>query len=216
MAADRRPALAQKLAAAAAESRRLVRDILFFLPSPMRMRRWFPLAAHSTEQAGEATTRAAIFDALLAANKVSLPEAMVEQDMRNSAMRIVQSMHERGMEPSHEMLEDEAFRAEVRKRSEQSLRLSVLLRAIRGQGKLELDEKEIDEEIASQAEEHPEDQRDQFKSWFVSQKEQMDLLRDRLIEEKCVDFVLSKAKIQHEVMSLSQWQAKQETDKESA
>ncbi|MFQ5582424.1 MAG: trigger factor [Mariprofundaceae bacterium] len=168
------------------------------------------------EDAGLSSTREAAFDALLAANAVTLPETLIEQDMRASTMRVAQNMKQQGLEPGEEMFKDEAFQQEVRSRSEKGLKLSVLLQSVRDQAEIDVDDAEVDTELEQMAEQYPEEQRDQFKTWFRRQKEQMGSVRERLLERKCVAYIVSQAKTKQVSKSLSAWQDEQDAAKESA
>jgi trigger factor len=162
------------------------------------------------------TNREAVFDALIEAHELQLPEALIQKDMQNAIRRMVKSAHEKGHEPDPAIFRDEAFLAEVRKRSEKSLKLSVLVDALREKYGLQVSKEDETEEIDRLAEEYPEDQRERFRVWLREQTEQMDALRDRLLEKKCVEFILSQAKVKKVNMSLEEWQAQQNKDRESA
>ena len=165
-----------------------------------------------TEQAAGAAiqnTREAAFDALLAANEVSLPERLIEEDIKATTQRVVQNMKQQGMEAPGEMLEDEAFRNEVRERSEKGLKLSVLMQSIRDQAKLDVEDSEIDAELEKMAAQYPAEQKEQFISWIKSQKEQLASVRERLLEGKCVEYIVSQAKTEQVSKTLGQWQEEQ-------
>lgn len=161
-------------------------------------------------QASIEATRNAAFDALLAANEVELPEALVEQDILESTKRVAENMKQQGIEARREMFADEAFKKEVRRRSERGLRLSVLLQSIRETADISVDDAELDAEIDRQARQYPEEQHGQFKSWIREQKEQMAAMREGLLERKCVAYIASQAKTRAAKKSLSAWQEEQQ------
>ena len=163
------------------------------------------------EQASHEVTREAVFDALLAANEVELPEALVEQDMVETTKRVVENMKSQGVEAQREMFADEAFKQEVRRRSERGLKLSVLLQSVRQQADIKLTDQEVDDEIDRQSKQYPEEQQVQFKSWIRGQKEQMSALREGLLERKCVAYIASQAKVKAAKKSLSAWQEEQQS-----
>ncbi|MDT8376611.1 MAG: trigger factor [Mariprofundaceae bacterium] len=165
-----------------------------------------------TEQAVGAalqSTREAAFDALLAANEISLPERLIEDDIKATTQRVVQNMQQQGMEVTGEMLKDEAFRSEVRARSEKGLKLSVLMQAIRDQAGIEVTDSEVDAELEKMAAQYPEEQKEQFIVWIKSQKEQLASVRERLLEGKCVEYIVSQAKTKQVSKTLTQWQEEQ-------
>ena len=165
--------------------------------------------SQEAEHASHEVTREAVFDALLAANEVELPEALIEQDMVETTKRVVENMKRQGVEAQREMFADEAFRQEVRQRSERGLKLSVLLQSLRQKAGIDLTDQEIDDEIDRQSKQYPEEQQVQFKSWIRGQKEQMAALREGLLERKCVAYIASQAKVKSAKKSLSAWQEEQ-------
>ena len=166
-----------------------------------------------TEEAKEAShlvTRDAALDALLEANVIELPEALIEHDVRETAQRVAQNMKQQGVDVTAEMFKDEAFLAEIRTRSDRGLKLSVLLQEVRETAKLTLDDAELDAEIDRQSTQYPEEQRSQFKEWIKSQKDQIASMRDALLERRCVDYIVSQAKTTGVTKPLSVWQSEQE------
>ncbi len=159
--------------------------------------------------ASRQSTREAAFDALLAANEVSLPERLIEEDIKATTQRVVRNMQQQGMEVTREMFEDEAFKSEVRERSEKGLKLSVLLQSIRDEASLEVDDADIDAELEKMAAQYPEEQKEQFISWIKSQQEQLASVRERLLEGKCVEYIVSQAKTKQVKKTLSAWQEEQ-------
>jgi len=161
------------------------------------------------ETAAQQSTREAAFDALLAANEVSLPEKLIEEDIKATTQRVMQNMRQQGMEVTREMFEDEAFRDEVRSRSERGLKLSVLIQSVRDEAKVEVDDTEIDAELEKLAAQYPEEQKSQFIAWIKSQQEQLAGVRERLLESKCVEYIVSQAKTKQVKKTLSEWQETQ-------
>jgi len=162
------------------------------------------------EQASFSSTREAALDALLAAHEMSLPEALLEQDMRETTKRVLENMKQQGMDAPTDMLKDESFRQEVRTRSERGLKLSVLLQKVREIADLSVESGEIDAEVERQSQQYPEEQREQFKTWIRGQQEQMASLRESLLERKCIEYIASQAKTKAVTKALSDWQAEQE------
>ena len=166
-----------------------------------------------TEQAAQASaqsTREAAFDALLEANEVTLPERLIEEDIKATTQRVIQNMQQQGMEVTREMFDDETFKNEVRERSEKGLKLSVLIQSVRVDAEIEADDAEIDAELEKMAAQYPAEQKDQFMTWIKSQQEQLSSVRERVLENKCVDYIVSQAKTKAVKTTLSEWQETQE------
>jgi len=162
------------------------------------------------EEGSYNSSRDALFDAMIAAHDIKLPEAMVQQDMQHSSQRVVKSMQQQGMEVKPGMFDDPAWKEELRNRSERALAISLLLSAVREDNNVEIAEADVEAELEAQARQYPADQLDAFKNWMKSQKEQMAQLRDKLLEKKCVACIMEQVKTKPVSMSLDAWQAKQD------
>lgn len=159
--------------------------------------------------ASQQSSRESAFDALLEANEISLPERLIEEDMKSTTQRVMENMKQQGMEVTREMFEDEAFKNEIRERSEKGLKLSVLIQAVRADAELDVEDSEIDAELERMSAQYPEEQKEQFISWIKSQKEQLASVRERLLEGKCVEYIVSKAKTKQAKKTLTAWQEEQ-------
>jgi len=164
---------------------------------------------HEAEEAAYEATRQAVFDALLAAHEVQIPEAMIRRDMAEMQKRMARDMQARGMDASKEMFADEKLLARIRDTSEENLKIAVLLQAVRHAGDIDIGDDDINAEIERLATEYPTEQREKFITWMHGDKKQMDALRDRLLEKKVVEFIISQAKVKSVSMSLDEWQAGQ-------
>jgi trigger factor len=154
--------------------------------------------------------RDALFDAMIAAHDIKLPEPMVQQEVQQSRQRVARSMQQQGMEVQAEILDAPEFQEELRKRAVHSLSVALLLNAVREQSKIEVSGDEVDAELDHQAQKYPEDQHDAFRNWMKGQKEQMAALRDKLLEKKCVACIMEQVKTKPVRMSLDEWQARQD------
>jgi len=168
---------------------------------------------NEAKEASFQVTRDAALDALLAANEMTIPGRLLEEEIKNTTQRVMQNMQQQGMEANNEMLADEAFKKEVRERAERSLKLSVLIQAVREMADIELDEAAVEEELELMSKQYPAEQHDQFIAWIKEQQEQMAGIRDRLLEQRCVTHIVTEAKTKDVSKPLSEWQ--QERDSQS-
>ena len=165
--------------------------------------------------AGYSETRQAALNALLDANEVEIPEALVREDVRQTTLRVAQNMRQQGLQPDKEMFEDPEFRKEVRGRAERGLKLSILLQGVRTEAGIEVVEDDVEAELDAQAKQYPEEQHEEFKRWMRGQPERMQELADQLLERKCIAYIVNKAKIRKQAKGLSDWQAEQEQGQEN-
>jgi len=162
------------------------------------------------KQASFGATRTAALDALIAANAMDLPEPLLAQEVQEATKRALADMQQRGMDAPESLLKDKEFGLEIRKRSERHLKLSILLQHVRERSELGVDDAELDVEIDRQSQQYPEEQRDQFKTWIISQKEQVEAMKDALLERKCIDYIVEQAQTTAMNETLSDWQDKQD------
>ncbi len=166
------------------------------------------------KDAGHAATRQAALDALLAANTVELPEALLREDVRQTTLRVAKNMREQGLQPDKAMFDAPEFQKEVRERAERGLKLSVLLQAVREQAKAEVSDEDVEAELDVQAQQYPEAQHEEFKRWMRGQPERMQELGEQLLERKCIAYIVAKAKTKKQAKSLADWQAEQDQGQE--
>ncbi|MDX8388201.1 MAG: trigger factor [Ghiorsea sp.] len=162
------------------------------------------------ENAGKSATRDSALNALLDAHQMTLPEGLIAEDMKATTARVVQNMKQQGMDATGEMLGDEAFNKEVRGRSERGLRLSVLLQTVRKDFEITLDDAEVDAGVDEMVAAYPDNMRDDYAKYIRENQEQMGALKDRVLEQKCVDYVVAQAKSKKAKKTLAEWQAEQD------
>jgi len=162
------------------------------------------------EQATYQSAHDAVLEALLATNPIELPARLVDEEIKSTIQRVTQNMKQQGVEMTDEMLTDEAFRSEIRERSERNLKSSILIQTVRKEANIELDDAKVDEELENLSEQYPEEQHDAFINWMKSQESEMAALRDRLLEKECIAYVLSTSNVQEHSKPLSAWQQEQD------
>jgi len=166
------------------------------------------------DHAGRAMNREAAYNALLAAHDITLPQALVDDAIQKNVQRLAEQLKSQGAQLTPEMMSDEAFKAQARDRSEHELRLTILLQAIRQAEDMKVSEDEVMERVAGMAERYPAQERDAFIRWFHQQEDQMDGLRDDIMQSQCVAYILRQAKTKQSSLSLSAWRAAQQAREE--
>ncbi|MDQ7058199.1 MAG: hypothetical protein Q9N62_07065 [Ghiorsea sp.] len=161
-------------------------------------------------QASKGATRESALDALIEAHELTFPEGLIVEDMKATASRVVQNMKQQGMDATEDMLNDEAFKAEVRVRSIRGLNLSAVLQAVRKDFDILLTAEEIDAGVDEVVTAYPEHMRDDYAKYIRDNEEQMAALKDRMLEQKCIDHVVSKGKVTKVTQTLAAWQKEQD------
>jgi len=162
------------------------------------------------EDASYQSAHDAVLDALLTANSIELPARLVDEEIKTTIQRVTQNMKNQGVEMTDDMLIDDAFRQEIRERSERNLKSSILIQTVRKQADIELDDSKVDEELEKLSKQYPESQHDAFVDWMKSQETEMAGLRDRLLEKECIEYILKTSQVQENNKALSVWQDEQD------
>lgn len=157
-------------------------------------------------KASRDTTRESALDALIAAHKMTFPEGLIAEDMKATTARVIQNMKQQGMDATDDMLQDDAFKAEVRARSIRGLQLSILLQNVRKDFDVSLTDEEIDAGVDEMVLAYPENMRDDYAKYTRDNQEQMDGLKAGLLEQKCIDYIVSQAKTKKVGKTLAVWQ----------
>ncbi|MFB2587379.1 trigger factor [Acinetobacter sp. c1-l78] len=138
--------------------------------------------------------KSATFDALVAANDIQIPEAMLKQEIDNQRQRMVQQFTQQfGAQGAKafdsSVLPDELFKEQA----EKSVKLGVLVSQVLENAKLEVDQTRVKayiEEMASSYEDANE-----VIEYFTNDKEQRAQIEAVVLEDQVVDHILSQAKV---------------------
>jgi len=158
---------------------------------------------------GDEANRDAVIAAVLAQDAPTLPEALVQEQIRASVQQLRQQLKGQNMPLDEEFFDDD-MKAQMRVRAERSLFGGVVMRALMEAANLEVGEKEIDAELALMVAGYPEAERSAAIANIKSNKQQMDQVEDRLIELGCIDYALSQMSVTVDSQTLSDWQDAQE------
>jgi len=157
--------------------------------------------------------KGAAFDALVAANEVELPSAMVAQEVDRQRQQMIQQFTQQFGEQGAKafdssMLPDDLFKEQA----EKSVKLGVLVSKILADAKIEVDTALVNtyiEEMASSYEDPTE-----VIEYFKNDKQQRAQIEGVVLEDQVVDYILNSAKITEKLVSyeelLKEQQARQQ------
>lgn len=157
--------------------------------------------------------KGATFDALVAANEVELPAAMVAQEVDRQRQQMIQQFTQQfGAQGAKafdsSMLPDELFKEQA----EKSVKLGVLVSKVLADAKLEVDQARVDayiEDMASSYEDPSE-----VIEYFKNDKQQRSQIEAVVLEDQVVDHILASAKVTDTTVSyedlLKEQQARQQ------
>lgn len=141
-------------------------------------------------------TKERVMDALLAANPLDVPKAMVEQEAARIKQQAQQEMAQAGQQ-SQVDLPLSMFEEQGKRR----VALGLLLGAIMREQQLELDQDRLNatiEDFASSYENPAE-----LVEWYAKNPQQRQQVENLVLEEQVVDWILDQAKVEEEQLSFS-------------
>ncbi|PTQ89523.1 trigger factor [Agitococcus lubricus] len=142
-----------------------------------------------------AKVKGAVFEALVAANQIDLPKALVADEIGRQRQQAIQQFGGKAANIKAEMLPDELFAENSRR----SVALGLLVSDIIVKNELKLDAERVRsfvEEIAQSYEQPAE-----VVQWYYSNKQQMAQIESAVLEDQVVDLILAKAQITDKAVS---------------
>lgn len=157
--------------------------------------------------------KGATFDALVAANEVELPAAMVAQEIDRQRQQMIQQFTQQfGTQGAKafdsSMLPDELFKEQA----EKSVKLGVLVSKVLADAKLEVDQARVDAYIEDMASSYEDP--NEVIEFFKNDKQQRAQIEAVVLEDQVVDHILAAAKVSDKAVSyedlLKEQQARQQ------
>ncbi|HZX31783.1 MAG TPA: trigger factor [Rhodocyclaceae bacterium] len=137
----------------------------------------------------EARLKDQVMEALLAANPISIPNALVEMEVQRLMQQARQDMEQRGMKMKDFPIQPEWFADQAKRR----VSLGLILAEVVKTEKLQADADKVKAlvEETAQSYEHPEE----VVRWYYAQPQRLSEVEGVVIENNVVEWVLSKAKV---------------------
>ncbi len=165
------------------------------------------------EKAAWEKNRETVEEALLEHHDIEVPQRILDERVAQALKRYQQRLSEQG---SGSMSDEQvrAFVAHAREVETENIRLTIIYRALQKQAEMELDEDEVRSEVEKQASRYPESERESYVNWVMRTSEYRSAVESTVMERKCVNYVLSQAKITSVTKTISELQT--EIDAEEA
>ncbi|MGE5491132.1 MAG: trigger factor [Actinomycetota bacterium] len=137
----------------------------------------------------EARLKDQVMEALLAANPITIPNALVEMEVQRLMQQARQDMEQRGMKMKDFPIQPEWFADQAKRR----VSLGLILAEVVKTEKLQADAAKVKAlvEETAQSYEHPEE----VVRWYYAQPQRLAEVEGVVIENNVVEWVLSKAKV---------------------
>jgi trigger factor len=148
-------------------------------------------------QSKEAHERGHLFqqvsDHLIAKNSFEIPGVMVDREVDFMWRNVLQQLSQQKMTPEHVGINEADYKAKNREEATKRIKGFLLFDSIAGQNKLEVTEEEINKKLEEIAQGYK--QPVEAVKRFYEERGLLRQLYSQLLEEKTLDFILSKAKI---------------------
>ncbi len=142
-----------------------------------------------------AKVKSSVFDALVNANSLEVPKALVADEINRQRQQAIQQFGGKNAQIKPEMLPDELFKDNAQR----SVALGLLVSNIIQKNEVQVDAERVRilvDEVA-QSYEQPE----QVVQWYYSNKEQMAQVQSAVLEDQVVDLILAAAQITDKAVS---------------
>lgn len=136
-----------------------------------------------------AKVKASVFDALVKANNIDLPKALVTEEIARQRQQAIQQFGGKNAQIKPEMLPDELFKEQ----SQRSVALGLLISEIIRANEVVVDAERVRALVDEVAQSY--EQPEEVVKWYYSSKEQMAQVQSAVLEDQVVDLVLAKAQI---------------------
>lgn len=137
----------------------------------------------------EARLKDQVMEALIKANPISIPNALVEMEIQRLIQQARQDMEQRGMQMKDFPIQPEWFADQAKRRVSLGLILAEVVKTEQLQAKPEQIKALVEE--TAQSYEHPEE----VVRWYYAQPQRLSEVEGLVIENNVVEWALSKAKV---------------------
>lgn len=141
-----------------------------------------------------AKAKRSLLDQLDAAHSFELPPKMVEAEFATIWQQVEADRAQGNSDPDDEGKSDEELKTEYKSIAERRVRLGLVLAEIGRIGEVNISDQELGQALANEASRYPGQER-QVYDFFRNNPQMLAQLRAPLYEEKVVDFILGKAKV---------------------
>lgn len=136
-----------------------------------------------------AKVKSAVFDALVNANSLDVPKALVAEEINRQRQQAIQQFGGKNAQIKPEMLPDDLFKEQ----SQRSVALGLLVSEIIRANEITVDAERVRALVDEVAQSY--EQPEEVVQWYYSNKEQMSQVQSAVLEDQVIDLVLAKAQI---------------------
>ena len=150
-----------------------------------------------------------LMDVLDTNNIFDVPEGILEEEFNSIWQRLEQAKKDGKLDDDDKDLSDDKLKKRYKKIATRRVKLAILIQHIANEEKILLTEKELTDGMLNYASQYPGQERQIF-DYFKKNPSSVESIRGPLLEQKIVDFILSKVKIENKTISIKQFEKLQE------
>lgn len=156
------------------------------------------------EQASRLHAKRRLLDHLAAHYSFEVPPGMVEMEFEGIWKQLQDEMTRTDTTFEQEGRTEDEAREEYRRIAERRVRLGLLLSDIGTRNEIKVEPQELQQAALAQAQRIPREQQGQFFDYLKNNPQAIEQLRAPIFEEKVVDFVLTKAKLEEQTVPVEE------------
>ncbi|MCA1973867.1 MAG: trigger factor [Caenispirillum sp.] len=144
-----------------------------------------------------------LLDKLSDAHDFDVPPTMVEMEFDGIWKQVEQAKEQGQLDPEDEGKSDDELKSDYRKLAERRVRLGLLLSEVGQKNEVQVTQEDLNRAIMAEAARFPGQEQAVF-SYFMQNRGAIDQLRAPIYEDKVVDFIIEKAKVEDKPVSVDE------------
>ena len=145
-----------------------------------------------------------LMDILEKKNKFDLPEGVLEEEFNSIISRLDQAKKDNALDEDDKNLSDEELKKRYKKIALRRVKLAVLMQHIAVIDNITVTEKELTDGMINYASQYP-GQEKQIFDYFKKNPSSIETIRGPIFEQKIVDFIISKSKMQNKKIDVKEF-----------
>lgn len=141
-----------------------------------------------------------LLDKLSDAHDFPVPPTMVDMEFDGIWKQVEQAKEQGQLDPEDEGKSDDELKADYRKLAERRVRLGLLLSEVGQKNEIQVNQEDLNRAIMQEATRFPGQEQAVFQ-YFMNNRDAINQLRAPIYEDKVVDFIIEKAKVEDKPVS---------------
>ena len=150
-----------------------------------------------------------LMDVLDLNNKFDIPEGILDEEFNSILNRLELAKKENKLDEDDKNLSDDELKKRYKKIALRRVKLALLMQHIANEEKISVTEKELSDGMLNYASQYP-GQEKQIFDYFKKNPSTIESIRGPIIEQKIVDYILSKINIKNEIIDIKKFQKLQD------